>query len=784
MRRRARRLALAGLAALLLVAAGWLPAGFAAPVSAVPGPDSLQVTVVSVTPNSPTAGSRARKITISLQLTNVSARAFAHLTVIGVRGNPVDNQKALNAVLETVQTPDPGQAAEIRTKHPVTAALGPGDSTVLDYVSTTSTAPAAGLCLCQNRIYPLYFAVHATLADGSDAVVGTAQTFVPSFGGSLPEPVQVSWVWPLLEQPHRTTSYDEFTDDELADSVAGGRLDHLLQTLELIVAKDPTVPLTLLVDPDLIDELAVMATGPYTVQAADATAVPGTGGPAAQSWLQALRDVLTADPNLQLAFTPYADPDVRSLTAHGLDWAQELTPSAQQRVTAAIGGYPVDTDVSWPSGGSLDEQTLTALVRSGVHTVIVNDATLPAGARRSPPPNALAPMPTAAGKAKLAVTSSPIEHYAQSVVSAGGPGLSMLPQLVAELAIRAEEQGSRSHYVVITAPRDVDPDPVAASQAVLATTRTDWSEPMSLSQAVEQVTPVRQGRLHPQRRLDGLPSATVDAAKYLATALPTMTSLVTDPRHPTVEGGASPSPSDTASPSETVSPSGSGSASASPSGGASPSTATGSAGAGGPPGTGAVDVAKLIVGSPIALQRAESSEWSGTPSGSAALATSLRHRVAGILAGVHLIRPTQGTYTLGSEDSPLPITIDNTLDVKVWVQLRVSAVGGLPGFHPGDLGVLQIAPQTKQPVHVPVHVDRVGRIRVQVELATRAHQHLGTSLQLSVRSTALGQIGKIITFVAGAVLAAALLLRLLRQWYRHRRRAARRAADPPVRSHA
>jgi hypothetical protein len=41
MRRRARRLALAGLAALLLVAAGWLPAAFAVPMRAVPGPDSL-----------------------------------------------------------------------------------------------------------------------------------------------------------------------------------------------------------------------------------------------------------------------------------------------------------------------------------------------------------------------------------------------------------------------------------------------------------------------------------------------------------------------------------------------------------------------------------------------------------------------------------------------------------------------------------------------------------------------------------------------------------------------
>jgi hypothetical protein len=190
-------------------------------------------------------------------------------------------------------------------------------------------------------------------------------------------------------------------------------------------------------------------------------------------------------------------------------------------------------------------------------------------------------------------------------------------------------------------------------------------------------------------------------------------------------------------------------------------------------------VAKLIAGLPIALQRAESSEWSGTPSGSAALASSLRKRVAKILAGVHLIRPSRGTYTLGSADSPLPITIDNTLDVTVYARLHVSTVGGVLGFHAHDVGLQTVAPHTKLPVHIPVHVDRVGRIRVQVELATPAHQHLGTSVQLSVRSTALGQIGKIITFGAGAVLAAALVLRLLRRWHRRRRGGRRR-----VHSHA
>ena len=90
----------------------------------------------------------------------------------------------------------------------------------------------------------------ATHKDGTQVVLGSTQTVLPSFGSSQPQPVQVSWVWPMLEPPHRTTSVNLFTDDSLAASVAGGRLDRLLATVEDVVAQDPRFSMTLLVDPD------------------------------------------------------------------------------------------------------------------------------------------------------------------------------------------------------------------------------------------------------------------------------------------------------------------------------------------------------------------------------------------------------------------------------------------------------------------------------------------------------------------------------------------------------
>ena len=722
-----RLLLAAVVAAVSALFAAWLP--LAAPAAAAPGAGSVTITALQVSPSTPQTSTSAQPLTITLQLTNTTMAVFRKLTITGVRGNPISNQSALDEAIAKPGPPDPAQAATITTAHPVTTALGPHQTTQLDFTTTTSKPPtAAGICLCQNRIYPLYFEVIATHKDGTQVVLGSTQTFLPYLGASQPQPVQVSWVWPLLEPPHRTTSVSLFTDDSLAASVAGGRLDRLLATVEDVVAQDPKFSMTLLVDPDLIDELAVMAAGSYQVRVSGGHTTPGTGTTVARAWLGRLRGVLSTDSNLQLAFTPYADPDVRSLAANGIGWSQQADTAAQARINSAIGGHRADIDISWPLDSSLNGQTLSALLRTGVDTVIVNDKSVPGSTRQSPAPDALTPLTTSAGTALAAITSSPIERYVTRVVSSGGDGMQALPELVAEVAIRAAQDGNNSHYVVITPPRNVDPDPTAAGAAMLDTAHTSWSTALSLGAATAQIAPVKQGALHEQPLQTPLPSSTIEAARYLTGSLPSAVSLLTDPTHPSastrdIEAGAA-----------------------------------------------AGDTATLLEELPAGLQRAESAEWADTPATGAKIATSLQSQVQGFLGGVRLIHPTTGTYTLGSSDSPLPVTIENTLDVPVFVRLHVAAVGGLPGFSAGDVGVQQVGPGSRLAVRIPAHVDRAGRIRVRVELTTPGGQRLGTPLELSVRTTAFGEIGKIITFVAGGILALALLIRLLRalrRWRHH-----------------
>jgi hypothetical protein len=81
-------------------------------------------------------------------------------------------------------------------------------------------------------------------------------------------------------------------------------------------------------------------------------------------------------------------------------------------------------------------------------------------------------------------------------------------------------------------------------------------------------------------------------------------------------------------------------------------------------------------------------------------------------------------------------------------------------------------------VKLTVHLDRTGRLPVQVSLRTPTGLPLGAPVPpLTIHSTAIGTIGTVITVVAAVVLALALLLRVAR---RLRVRRTRAATAPPT----
>ena len=190
------------------------------------------------------------------------------------------------------------------------------------------------------------------------------------------------------------------------------------------------------------------------------------------------------------------------------------------------------------------------------------------------------------------------------------------------------------------------------------------------------------------------------------------------------------------------------------------------------------DADALLGSLPAAVQRAESTAWRTNVAAGNSFAQLLTARIDTLQSGVRIVKPSgSGTYTLASNNSPLPITVENTLTVPVTVRVRLSTVNGVPGFSADEVGAQTLAPGSKITLHIPTHAERTGRFDVQAVLLTPSNEQIGIPVVLSVRSTALGLIGVVITVAAGGVLALAWLIRFVRLW---RGRSARRLGPGPV----
>ena len=125
----------------------------------------------------------------------------------------------------------------------------------------------------QDGVYPVLVNVNGAVDGDDQRRVGELSTFVVQQPVVPAARTAVAWLWPLVELPHRSAS-GGFRDDDLADSIgSGGRLDRALAVLERLpgtvppggTEPVPALPVTLAVDPALVEELTIMAAGPYAV---------------------------------------------------------------------------------------------------------------------------------------------------------------------------------------------------------------------------------------------------------------------------------------------------------------------------------------------------------------------------------------------------------------------------------------------------------------------------------------------------------------------------------------
>ena len=166
--------------------------------------------------------------------------------------------------------------------------------------------------MTQFGVYP----VTAQLSDSQGDVLDLDQTLLPFWPGpqaaGLARPLDIAWVWPLIDQPHHQVCSALSNNDLAASLGPGGRLSGLLAAGRAY----PGADLTWFIDPALLSDVATM-TRTYQVASGPGCS-PASYEPAskaARTWLSTLRTITSSQPTV---ITPYANVDVSALVHNGL----------------------------------------------------------------------------------------------------------------------------------------------------------------------------------------------------------------------------------------------------------------------------------------------------------------------------------------------------------------------------------------------------------------------------------------------------------------------------------
>ncbi|MBV9595022.1 MAG: hypothetical protein JO147_14640 [Actinobacteria bacterium] len=639
-------------------------------------------------------------VTITVTVTNNGTSTLAQLSLVGAREAPIVTQKALDAALAR-----PTRGTSLLTSltvEPIEGTLAPHQTRTLSYTVQTSTTNDRGIaCFCQagGGVYPIDIALHTGGATGGPGVAW-AQALLPYVPAD--RSLRTGWIWPLIDRPHRLTEDNVFLDDTLTGSVSsGGRLDRALDVLESVGA---SAHLSVVLDPELVDELVTMTHG-YRVQSVTGL-VAGTGAAAAAHWLARLGQVLGTLPPADVSLLPFADPDVDAVTRAGLTYTSTMPEPMRTQVDTAL-GRAYGSKLAWPAGETATASGLAALLAAGASGVVLDDQTLPPP-DDEPDAAAIAPLP-GSSTTRAVVVDDNLDKRATSALTAGGSGVTGLSQLAAELAMRAITADG-SGYVAFVPDRRVDADPSAAAATIRTSSLQAWTAPTSAAEALVAVAPVERGSLRTPSSAQPaeISPAQLDTVRSAGTFVTGFRTVVA----PT-------------------------------------------------------DAATLFVGYPAAFQRLESSAWRADRQTGQSYANRLNGDIAALSGGVHIVRPTNGTYSLDSNTGKLPLTVRNDLPYTVTVRIRANS--DLVGFSTDDAGAQTIGPQSQHIVYLPAHVARTGHFKITAALLAPDGLPLGAGVPLSIYSTALGTIGVVITVVAVVVLVLALVVRFGRRLYRRGR---------------
>lgn len=335
-------------------------------------------------------------------------------------------------------------------------------------------------------VYPIAVEVlNATTQ--SVATQPTFLTFMPSGKAFQPKPTEVAWVWPMMDQPHRTTG-TTFTDDHLETELSPtGRLGGLAQIAGQAggQARRPRTPITWAIDPALLDDAREMSKG-YTVKSAkDTKATKRPKSKVAENWLAAVK--ASGEPYFA---TPYADPDTVALVRQRMSGHLK---SAYTNMTVAtdVLGRPPTTKIGWPVNGVAGQQSLDAMAANGTGTFLMSSDVLLSTAPQGYTADATTRLQTAHGTKRTLVYDATISNIVSGDTQSPGAALLAEQRFLAETAMITAELPNQPRTLVIAPQRRWNPKPRFAEKLLDYTARAQWLKEVPLS-AIEKDSPTHR----------------------------------------------------------------------------------------------------------------------------------------------------------------------------------------------------------------------------------------------------------------------------------------------------
>jgi len=472
------------LTAVLAVPAAILPVmlagglASAAPAQASPveraSAGHLSVTIDAMNPSYAAPGAT---VTMSGTVTNGTRQTQAGLSVrLFTSASHFITRDEMNSYASRGEAPGLAPAGD---PFLFSASVAPGRT-----ASWTASFQVSAQGISSFGVYP----VTAQLQDLSGTVISSEQTLLPFWPGSrtagLASPLKISWLWPLIDQPHQKVCTATLTSNDLAGALGrGGRLSTLLDA----GASHPDADLTWVIDPALLSDVSTM-TGRYLV-GGQPSCTGASGQPAsaaAANWLAALRKVTPGQPTV---LTPYANVDMTALVHQGLTRDLATAYRTGEAVASSVLHGTFGHDVAWPPGGTADLSVLTNLAAAEhVGTVVLNSSEMP-------PVNADTVFRPDDAVASLRVAGLPMnvllsDNTLTGILRAGNTSSGTLPEntefavrqrFLAETAMIAAEAPDSRRTIVVAPPDDWSPSKALASDLLGETAATPWLTPAPLT---------------------------------------------------------------------------------------------------------------------------------------------------------------------------------------------------------------------------------------------------------------------------------------------------------------